>query len=62
MAYPRGKPHPRRKAERNREILRLYRDERLTYSEIAKRFGLSVERVRQIVRDEQIRAARSAMA
>lgn len=61
-AYPRGKPYPFRKAERNREILRLYRDEGLSYSEIARRYGLSVERVRQIVRDERMRDARQAIA
>lgn len=35
---------------RNREIRRLRRDERMTLEAIGKRFNLSRERVRQIVR------------
>lgn len=56
MVYPRGKPHPSLKADRNRKIARLYTEDGLSYAAIADRFDLSVERVRQIVRDEMLRA------
>lgn len=49
-----GKGAPKRgpagKVERNREIVRLHVEERLTLTEIAERFALTRERIRQIVR------------
>lgn len=66
MAYPRGKSHPNRKAERNQEILRLYTgddgQEPLSFAEIGEMFGLSRERVRQIIRDETLREVRRVTA
>lgn len=54
MAYPRGKPHPKRKSARNAAMLRQYR-RGVPPSEIGRKFGLTRERVHQILRDEQLR-------
>lgn len=51
------KPHPFQKTERNQEIARLFRETELSLRRIAYRYDLSVERVRQIVRDDEMRRA-----
>ena len=41
------------KKERNRKMLQIWRDSRLTYKDIGHRFGVTTERARQIILKEQ---------
>lgn len=41
------------KADRNRMIYLLWRDEQMTFAGIGRRFGLTRERIRQIVLKEK---------
>lgn len=49
------KNRPNEKHDRNAEIFRLNREEKISYNRLAKKFELTTQRIAAIIRREKIR-------